>query len=338
VDVNVHPTKIEVRFRESSEIYGAVRRAVEAVLARPAGAVASAGPAGHTGSEDSADAALASFPSSEAWANRIASTPSASAIAESAPPWSPRRQERLGLRDSQPLHAAESAGPWQTGPLAPISPAATSAPNFAGALSDSLPDADWPLGRALAQIGGIYLLAENSQGLVLVDMHAAHERIVYERMKSEARRASLSSQALLIPARFSATPLEQATAEARQDELFALGLDIAALGPATLAVRARPAALIDVDPVALARDVLQQLAQLDEADAAALLERAQDDLLAGMACHAAVRANRKLTVEEMNALLRQMESTERSGQCNHGRPTWRQLSLKELDALFLRGR
>ena len=194
---------------------------------------------------------------------------------------------------------------------------------------------EWPLGRAIAQLGGVYVLAENAQGLVVVDMHAAHERIVYERLKAGAAAHDMPTQALLIPATFAATPAEGALAETHADALRALGLDISALGPHTLAVRSLPAALLQADPVELARSVLADLA---EVDASRLVERARDDVLASMACHGAVRANRRLTIEEMNALLRQMEATERADQCNHGRPTWRQVTMKELDALFLRGR
>jgi DNA mismatch repair protein MutL len=196
----------------------------------------------------------------------------------------------------------------------------------------------WPLGRALAQLAGAYILAENSRGLVVVDMHAAHERIVYERLKSaqpDGGGQAMASQPLLIPATFAATPTEVATAETQTDALAALGLDVAPLSPGVLAVRARPAALHDADPVALARAVL---AELGEVDGSRIVQRARDDLLATMACHGAVRANRQLTLPEMNALLRDMERTERADQCNHGRPTWRQVTIKELDGLFLRGR
>ena len=183
------------------------------------------------------------------------------------------------------------------------------------------------------------MLAENAQGLVVVDMHAAHERIVYERLKAAANLATtLASQPLLIPATFAATLAEVATAEARHADMLALGLDVSALGPTRLAVRARPAALPDADPVELARSVLHELTETEEADAGRLIVRARDDILATMACHGAVRANRRLTLEEMHALLRQMEATERADQCNHGRPTWRQVTMKELDTLFLRGR
>ena len=194
----------------------------------------------------------------------------------------------------------------------------------------------WPLGRALAQVAGVYVLAENAQGLVVVDMHAAHERIVYERLKRAAMAGdTLPAQPLLIPQTLSATPAEIATAEAENDALQALGLDVGVLSATTLVVRSRPAALPDADLAELTRSVL---AELQDAGASRVVQRARDDILATMACHGAVRANRRLTIEEMNALLREMEATERADTCNHGRPTWRQVTLKELDALFLRGR
>jgi DNA mismatch repair protein MutL len=170
---------------------------------------------------------------------------------------------------------------------------------------------------------------------VIVDMHAAHERIVYERLKQQLDTASLSSQPLLIPATFAATPEEVATAEACAEALHTLGLEITPFSPKTLAVRAVPTSLAQGDAVELARSVLAELAAHD---ASTVIQRAQNELLGTMACHGAVRANRRLTLQEMDALLRQMEETERSDQCNHGRPTWRQVSMKDLDALFLRGR
>ena len=195
----------------------------------------------------------------------------------------------------------------------------------------------WPLGRAIAQLHGVYILAENAQGLVVVDMHAAHERIVYEKLKQQLgpEVGKIASQPLLIPAPFAATPTEVATAESCAEALTQLGLEVSPLSAKTLAVRAVPTSLAQGDAVELARSVLAELAQHD---ASTVVQRAQNEILATMACHGAVRAHRQLTLTEMNALLRQMEATERSDQCNHGRPTWRQMTMRDLDALFLRGR
>ncbi|HOB94962.1 MAG TPA: DNA mismatch repair endonuclease MutL [Aquabacterium sp.] len=340
VDVNVHPTKVEVRFRDGREVHQAVRHAVEAALAQsraPAGESAP-GPAAGTAAAAEGIAGLAAMP------NDFGGT--GAATARAAPPaWQPAvagGQARLGLQDLAVLYAQEPAPRWPGArpadaaadtPLAIPSVAASAAP--APAVD---PSAAWPLGRALAQLAGAFVLAENSQGLVVVDMHAAHERIVYERLKAaqgDASNQPLPSQPLLIPATFAATPTEVATAESGAEALAALGLDVAPLSPGVLAVRARPAALPDADPVALARAVLAELA---EVEGSRIVQRARDELLATMACHGAVRANRQLTLPEMNALLRDMERTERADQCNHGRPTWRQVTLRELDNLFMRGR
>lgn len=191
-----------------------------------------------------------------------------------------------------------------------------------------------PLGFALAQLGGIYVLAENAEGLVIVDMHAAHERITYERLKAAVGADKLKAQPLLVPIDVSVAAREADCAEERREELERLGLVIVRRGPEAVQVQAMPALLEGGDIAGLVRDVLADLA---ENAGAARLESRLNELLATMACRAAVRAHRRLDIAEMNALLRQMERTERSGQCNHGRPTWTRISLTELDKLFLRG-
>lgn len=324
VDVNVHPTKIEVRFRDGREVHQGVRHAVEAALA---------------------------VPRSGGTAEPVATEPVTA--------WTPpARQDGFAFRPREPevghrvsdvgalwgyASGGASTGSARSDTTAPASPSAlrteaTSVPAEpveAVSQTPPLPPGDWPLGRAIAQLQGVYILAENSQGLVVVDMHAAHERIVYERLKQQLDEQQVASQPLLIPATFAATPDEVATAEDCAEVLTTLGLEITALSPKTLAVRAVPTTLAQGDPVELARSVL---AELGLHDASTVVQRARNELLATMACHGAVRANRRLTLDEMNALLRQMEVTERSDQCNHGRPTWRQVGMKELDALFLRGR
>ncbi|MDP9891765.1 DNA mismatch repair protein MutL [Variovorax boronicumulans] len=328
VDVNVHPTKIEVRFRDGREVHQAVRHAIEDALAAPrAGdAVAPSGPPEPFFRETK-------LPESASWSQPAMNFVARERGAGDFEAMWPRRTDELGhAPDSTPSH-------W---PLTGAAPLAFRAPVGlppSPAEDASAPaatnDEAWPLGRALAQLQGIYILAENTQGLVVVDMHAAHERIVYERLKTQLDGAAITSQPLLIPATFAATPQEVATAEACAEVLPTLGLEITAFSARTLAVRAVPGTLADGDPVELARSVL---AELGQHDASTVVQRAQNELLSTMACHGAVRANRKLTIDEMNALLRQMEATERSDQCNHGRPTWRQLSIRELDTLFMRGR
>ncbi len=330
VDVNVHPTKIEVRFRDGRALHGALRSAVEQALA-PSRVVAEAG-----GSERG-EAAVA-VPGT-APAAGFAAGPAREAAAQ---PWTPALppswQPALALAEAPAVHEraapwAAPQGPWRT----PQGTGGLAA--WAGLRTEPAPAADpaaWPLGRAVAQIGGVYVLAENAQGLIVVDMHAAHERIVYEKLKRDAgRNSALPAQPLLIPQSFAATATEIATAEAESPALRTLGLDVGVLSATTLVVRSRPAALPDADLAELTRSVL---AELQEAGASRVVQRARDEMLATMACHGAVRANRRLSLDEMNALLREMEATDRADTCNHGRPTWRQVTMKELDALFLRGR
>jgi DNA mismatch repair protein MutL len=328
VDVNVHPTKIEVRFRDGRAVHQAVRAAVEEALAPSRAAAAPAEPpmAG-------AEALPAAVPPlSAGWQPSLA--------------WAAPAAEPAPLPGRHGVH--EAPGPWRTpqgsGGLASWAalraPAAAAPAPFTSAGSPpAAADTDWPLGRAIAQIGGVYVLAENAHGLVVVDMHAAHERIVYEGLKRSAQgQERLPSQPLLIPQTLAATPAEIATAEAEAEALLALGLDVGVLSAGTLVVRSGPAALLAGGTADLAELTRSVLAELQEAGASRVVQRARDELLATMACHGAVRANRRLTLEEMNALLREMEATERADTCNHGRPTWRQVTMKELDALFLRGR
>ena len=309
VDVNVHPQKTEVRFRDAGAIHQFVRHAVERALA----ATAAEQPA-VSAAERLGVAAAHLPPRVPEWSG-----------AERAPGFASPRFEPSGqgVQQGMPLDSGEPAAFYRRlfGERTAAQPA----------LPD---DSAHPLGFALAQLHGIYILAQNRAGLILVDMHAAHERIVYENLKS-AFDGRVPVQPLLVPATFAAEALEVAAAAEHQDTLDALGFDVSPLGPATLAVRGIPAPLKDADAAALARAVLHDIREYGGSRA---LEARRDELLSTMACHGAVRANRSLTTAEMNALLREMEATERAGQCNHGRPTWYQLSLQDLDRLFMRGR
>jgi DNA mismatch repair protein MutL len=296
VDVNVHPTKIEVRFRDPRAVHQFVFHALNRALSQTrAGAAA---------------------------VEAIATEPAGAPAPERWQSFQP--QERMALPAGEPgafydvlFGRREQAGPEP----APREPAHASEPP--------------PLGFALAQLGGIYVLAQNRYGLVVVDMHAAHERIMYEKLKTALDSEHVFTQRLLIPATLSVSTLEGAAVQEHAAVLERLGFEMATLGPTAVVVRAVPGPLADADPTGLARDVLHDL--IEFGPTRVLTER-RDEMLATMACHAAVRANRVLTVPEMNALLREMEATERSGQCNHGRPTWTQVTLAELDKLFLRGR
>ncbi|MBT9475692.1 DNA mismatch repair endonuclease MutL, partial [Polaromonas sp.] len=286
VDVNVHPTKIEVRFRDSREVHQAVRYATEDALAPPRAALAAQADRPDTPPQPAAEIIKEKLPfSQQGWA-----------------------QPAINLRAAQDGRVADFEATWPARSTSSSPAPAANLDTAPSAAADSLPA--WPLGRAIAQLQGIYVLAENAQGLVIVDMHAAHERIVYERLKSQLDTATarIASQPLLIPATFAASPQEVATAEASAETLGTLGLEITAFSPRTLAVRAVPTSLALGDAVELARSVLAELAQMDSSS---VVQRAHNELLSTMACHGAVRANRRLNLDEMNALLRQMEATER---------------------------
>ncbi|PRF14325.1 DNA mismatch repair endonuclease MutL [Burkholderia multivorans] len=352
VDVNVHPPKIEVRFRDSRSIHQFVFHAVQRALARHAGASPETTAGGHAAHLEPAPRGPASFLSTPLGQspNQPASTGGSgfSSPSSSAPGSTWLRQARMTqgtLPVAQPLALYDALfGRKDTGTGTPdatttmardaADDSAAPLPGFAAMPSAASMHDEQPLGFALGQIHGIYVLAQNAHGLVIVDMHAAHERILYEQFKNALADRTVAVQSLLLPVSMTATPVEIGTVEEERDTLEALGFDLAVLSPTSLAIRAVPALLKDADLQALARAVL---ADLHAFGGSRVLTERQHELLGTLACHHAVRANRRLTLDEMNALLRQMEATERADQCNHGRPTWYQLTLSDLDRLFMRG-
>lgn len=405
VDVNVHPAKHEVRFRESGAVYRFVSHAIGQTLAHAAGSAVvgavTASPDGTSGLQgavgagpdggapggvsagagadgNAAGVALSrtTVPAPAATASQLPFRLHDGAAAGFRPAYrAPGYPSALGDRlmalhepltgapagpaygnDGQPVGGAQVfdggqdlAGPVAYGTDAALAgrqatpyvmplgvPAAASALDRIATQSRTLPEGvEHPLGMAVAQLHGIYVLAQNDRGMVVVDMHAAHERIVYEQLKNTLDGQAIPQQQLLVPVVFRASEKDVAIVEEQAEPLAALGFELRPAGPASIAVRAVPAVLAQADIETLARDVLRDFA---EVGASRLLTEQRNELLATMACHGAVRANRRLTHDEMNALLRQMEATERADQCNHGRPTWVQLSVADLDRLFLRGR
>ncbi|HZX71035.1 MAG TPA: DNA mismatch repair endonuclease MutL [Rhodanobacter sp.] len=307
VDVNVHPSKHEVRFREQRLVHDFLFRTLHEALAQTrAGQVASQ--AHEAGGALRMATAYAPMPMSQAMPMQQ--------------PWPARADQSrlsLGVRD-QPL--ADYA-------------ALLGEPSAMSSMAETEPGEAPPLGFAIAQLKSIYVLAENAHGMILVDMHAAHERITYEKLKSGRSGSNLRSQMLLVPLSIAVSAKEAAAAEEYAEPLADWGLELSRSGPASVVVRRIPALLEGADVAQLSRDVLSELAQHGSSHR---LQELENELLSTMACHGSVRAGRRLTIPEMNALLREMEATERSGQCNHGRPTWVQLGLAELDKLFMRGR
>jgi DNA mismatch repair protein MutL len=314
VDVNVHPTKHEVRFRDGRAVHNFIFASLHRALAdvRP----------GHEGAQDQRSTHMLATDDGMAIDTATGEIHSQKALAWGAPGAS--RQGGPGYAFGHSAPTAAQVGEQMRGYARLRGLPATES-------AEEVP----PLGYALAQLKGVYILAENARGLVMVDMHAAHERITYERLKAARDEAGIRSQPLLVPQSVAVSQREVQMATQHSELFRRLGLAVDAGGEESLVIRQIPVILRDSNVEQLLRDVLADLIEFGSSER---IEAHMDEILSTMACHGSVRANRRLTIPEMNALLRDMEETERSGQCNHGRPTWVQVSLDELDKLFLRGR
>lgn len=330
VDVNVHPTKHEVRFRDGRMVHDFIFRGLHKALAdiRPESPLQQETDQGLEAANAQSHASVQSFaPSYGAQsAMSLTNTPEShnagSSIGKSFGNYQ-APQQTLGTVAEQMSHY-KALHPQQS-PFAQTNDTSNIEQNIQ----------EYPLGFAIAQLHGIYILAQNTNGLIVVDMHAAHERITYERMKTDFYQEGIVSQPLLVPMNIAVSQKEADVAESCAEGLLKFGLRIERSGPESIIVRQVPVILQNVDVSLLVRDLLSDMIEYGYSDQ---LEKAANELMSSMACHGSVRANRALTIPEMNALLRDMEATERSGQCNHGRPTWTGLSMNELDKLFLRGR
>lgn len=342
VDVNVHPAKQEVRFRDSGAVHRLVQQGVTEVLASQH-APETAQPGAFVSTPVSHPVSESTQGQTRPAGNPMSTQPIQSRL-HLAEPFSQSHRPQFGTQSR--TSASDWQPAWQAAhqPLTAADQASEQSPQVgsettsqaaSGTSQEAISGSVWPLGRAIAQIHGVYILSQTANGMILVDMHAAHERVVYEKLKNSLESHSVATQGLLVPMVLAASELEVSLVQAHAEALQQMGFEISAAGPQSLVVRSVPALLARGDIESLVHGILHDI---DQVGISALMTERRNELLSTMACHGAVRANRQLTVHEMNALLRQMEQTERADQCNHGRPTWFEWRLADLDKLFMRGR